>query len=114
MTANSLPKRCLLITFSNSIDTDLTDIISCLIWIQCVCCSNDIPEGIFLKKLILKKMTDTKLEDLKVLRRSPDLFNYVEIGQGQLQLIIKHILFYHIWGLQPFWSSDLILHQTAQ
>ena len=20
--------------------------------------------------------------------------------------IIKHILFYHIWGLQPFWSSD--------
>ena len=42
-----------------------------------------------------------------VLRRSPDLFNYVEIGQGQLQLIIKHILFYHIRGLQPFWSSDL-------
>ena len=48
-----------------------------------------------------------QLEDLKVLRRSPDLFNYFEIGQGQLQLIIKHILFYHIWGLQPFWSSDL-------
>ena len=47
-----------------------------------------------------------KLEDLKVLRRSPDIFNYVKIGQGQLQLIIKHILFYHIWGLQPFWSSD--------
>ena len=43
-----------------------------------------------------------KLEDLKVLRRSPDLFNNVKIGQGQLQLIIKHILFYHIWGLQPF------------
>ena len=48
-----------------------------------------------------------KLEDLKALRRSPDLFNYVEIGQDQLQLIIKHILFYHIWGLQPFWLSDL-------
>ena len=47
-----------------------------------------------------------KLEDLKVLRRSPDIFNYVKKGQGQLQLIIKHILFYHIWGLQPFWSSD--------
>ena len=44
-----------------------------------------------------------KLEDLKVLRRSPDLLNYVKIGQGQLQLI----LFYHIWRLQPFWSSDL-------
>ena len=54
-----------------------------------------------------KKSADNKLEDLKVLRRSPDLFNYVEIGQGQLQLIIKHILFYHIWGLQPFWSSDI-------
>ena len=39
-----------------------------------------------------------KLEDLKVLRRSPDLFNNVKIGQGQLQLIIKHILFYHIYG----------------
>ena len=52
-------------------------------------------------------VTKIILEDLKVLRRSPDLFNYVKIGQGQLQLIIKHILFYHIWGLQPFWSSDL-------
>ena len=49
-----------------------------------------------------------KLEDLKVLRHSPDLFNHVKKGQGQLQgILIKHILFYHIWGLQPFWSSDL-------
>ena len=48
------------------------------------------------------------LEDLKVLRRSPDLFNNVKIGQGQLPLIlIKHFLFYHIWGLQPFRLSDL-------
>ena len=31
----------------------------------------------------------------------------VKIGQGQLRLIIKHILFYHICGLQPFWSRDL-------
>ena len=54
-----------------------------------------------------KESADDKLEDLKVLMRSPDLFNYVEIGQGQLQLIIKHIFFYHIWGLQPFLSSDL-------
>ena len=29
-----------------------------------------------------------KLEDLKVLRRSPDPLNYVKIGQGQLQLIM--------------------------
>ena len=32
-----------------------------------------------------------KLEDLKVLRRSPDLLNNVEIGQGQLQLIMEQI-----------------------
>ena len=44
----------------------------------------------------------TELEDLKVLRRSPDLLNNVKIGQ--LQLIMEQILFYHIWGLQPFWS----------
>ena len=44
-----------------------------------------------------------KLEDLKVLRLSPDLFNNVKIGQGHLQLtLIKHILLYHIWGLQSF------------
>ena len=48
-------------------------------------------------------MAPKKLEDLKVLRRSPDLLNNAKIGQGQLQLI----LFYHIWRLQPFWSSDL-------
>ena len=48
-----------------------------------------------------------KLEDLKVLRRSPDLLNNFETSQGQLQLIMKHILFYLIWGLQPFWSSNL-------
>ena len=49
----------------------------------------------------------TELEDLKVLRRSPDLLNNVKIGQGQLQLIMEQILFYYIWGLQTFWSSDL-------
>ena len=49
--------------------------------------------------------TYNKLEDLKVLRRSPDLLNNVKIGQGQL--IMEQILFYHIWGLQTFWSSDL-------
>ena len=53
------------------------------------------------------KFKHQKLEDLKVLRRSPDLLNNVKIGQGQLQHIMKHILFYHILGLQPFCSSDL-------
>ena len=48
-----------------------------------------------------------KLEDLKVLMRSPDLLNNVKIGQGQLQLITEKILFYHMWGLQTFWSRDL-------
>ena len=47
-----------------------------------------------------------QLEDLKVLRRSPDLINNVKLVKV-LRLIIKHILLYHIWGLQPFWSSDL-------
>ena len=48
-----------------------------------------------------------KLEGLKVLRRLPDLLDNVKIDQGQLQLIMEQILFYHIWGLQTFWSSDL-------
>ena len=52
-------------------------------------------------------IVNTILEDLKVLRRSPDHLNNVKIVQGQLQLIKEQILFYHIWGLQPFWSSDL-------
>ena len=54
-----------------------------------------------------RKETNKQLEDLKVLRRSPDLLNNVKIDQGQLQLIMKQILFYHILGLQLFWSSDL-------
>ena len=44
-----------------------------------------------------------KLEDLKVLRRSPDLLNNVKIGQGQLQLIMEQILFLPY----TIWSSDL-------
>ena len=47
--------------------------------------------------------TSHKLEDLKVLRRSPDLLNNVKIGQGQLQHIMKQILFLPY----TFWSSDL-------
>ena len=64
---------------------------------------------VFIKYLIsvLLSTRITKLEDLKVLKRSPDLLNNVKIGQGQLQLIMEQILFYHIWGLQTFWSSDL-------
>ena len=45
---------------------------------------------------------NAQLEDLKVLRRSPDL-NNVKIGQGQLQLIMEQILFLPY----TFWSSDL-------
>ena len=54
-----------------------------------------------------------KLEDLKILRRSLHLFNNVKIGQGQLRLIIKHILFSHIWGLQPFWSNENSIKQPS-
>ena len=36
----------------------------------------------------------TELEELTVLKRSPDLLYNVKIGQDQLQLIMKHILFY--------------------
>ena len=53
-------------------------------------------------RVTIKATTKRKLEDLKVLRRSPDLLNNVKIGQGQLQLIMEQILFYHIWGLQTF------------
>ena len=50
-------------------------------------------------------MSKERLEDLTVLKRSPDLLNNVKIGQDQLQLIMKHI--FVLWGLRPFWSSDL-------
>ena len=51
-------------------------------------------------------MTSLESFKLEVLRRSPDHLNNVKIVLGQLQLIMEEILFYHIWGLQPFWSSD--------
>ena len=35
-----------------------------------------------------------KLEDLTVLKRSPDLLNNIKIGQDQLQLTMLHISFY--------------------
>ena len=44
-------------------------------------------------------ITNFILEDLKVLRRSPDLLNNVKIGQGQLQLIMEQILFFTIYIL---------------
>ena len=47
----------------------------------------------------LKNNSKVKLEDLKVLRRSPDLLNNVKIGQGQLQLIREQILFDHVWPM---------------
>ena len=49
------------------------------------------------------KVVTIKLEDLKVLWRSPDLLNNVKIGQGQLQLLMEQILFLPY----TFWSSDL-------
>ena len=47
----------------------------------------------------MKKKKQKKLEDLKVLGRSPDLLNNFKTGQGQVQLIMKRILFYHNMGV---------------
>ena len=51
--------------------------------------------SLYFKKSYISKASKgkVKLEDLKVLRRSPDLHNNVKIGQGQLQLIMEQILF---------------------
>ena len=46
------------------------------------------------KNVFYSKTPSYKLEDLTVLKRSPDLLNNVKIGQDQLRLIMKHILFY--------------------
>ena len=43
---------------------------------------------------MITKKFNQKLEDLMVLKRSPDLLNNVKIGQDQLKLIMKHNLFY--------------------
>ena len=61
-------------------------------------------ECLFPKCLFPKCLLFKKLEDLKVLRRSPDLLNNVKICQGQLQLIMEQILFL---PYTTFWSSDL-------
>ena len=55
------------------------------------------------QKIVIFMLKMNKLEDLKVLRRSPDLLNNVKIGQGQLQPIMEQILFLPY----TFWSSDL-------
>ena len=54
-----------------------------------------------------------KLEDLKVLMRSPDLLNNFKTGQGQLQLIMKHILFKHIWGCSHFGPVTKTIKQPS-
>ena len=38
-------------------------------------------------------MDNSELEDLTVRKRSPDHLNNVKIGQDQLQLTMKHVLF---------------------
>ena len=50
-----------------------------------------------------------KLEDMKVLNRSPDLLNYGKTGNGQLRLIIQTYFFYPIWAWWPFWSSIIFI-----
>ena len=62
-------------------------------------CLQRLPADDMSSKVLMQK----ELEDLKVLRRSPDLFNNVKTGQGLLQLIMEQILFLPY----TFWSSDL-------
>ena len=75
--------------------------------VQIMCIFTLQAPSIICSRLQFKILLLFQLEDLKVLRRSPEPLNNVKIGQGQLQLIMKQILFYHILGSQPFWSSDL-------
>ena len=46
-----------------------------------------------------------KLEDLTVLKRSPDLLNNVKIGQDQLRLIMKQISFYVAVAISVKWPK---------
>ena len=61
--------------------------------------------GIVVFGLFLSFPHQLKTRGPEVLKRSPDLLYNIKICQ--LQLIMKHILIYHIVGLQPFWSCDL-------
>ena len=47
-----------------------------------------------------------KLEDLKVLRRSPDLFDNVKMSRSNTAYNKTYFVLPYL-GLQPFWSSDL-------
>ena len=48
-----------------------------------------------------------KLEDLTVLKRSPDLLNNVKIGQDQLRLIMKPISFYVAVAISVKWPKTI-------
>ena len=45
------------------------------------------------------KSNNRNLEDLKVLKRSPDLLNHVKIGKGQLRLIIETYFVFQYIGV---------------
>ena len=67
------------------------------------------------KQIKQLQSNNKQLEDLKVLRRSPDLFYHVKIGQCQLQgILIKHKFLLPYMGVAVIWSSYLKLHQTPQ
>ena len=58
------------------------------------CSSANTSLYVFLAYQVLNQgPSSLKLEDLMVLKRSPDLLNNVKIGQDQLQLIMKYICF---------------------
>ena len=112
-----------------------------LLWIQPFWHADSIFEGIlrygsFWKKII-RRQKSMKLEDLKVLKRSPDLLNNVKIGHGQhkayfvlpdmgmVAILVKwpkYIYIYDFWKyigiytfsninllwIKPFWRADCI------
>ena len=47
-----------------------------------------VSQNVHSKYLRIAAIQGAKLEDLKVLRRSPDLLNNVKIVEGQLQLFV--------------------------
>ena len=59
-------------------------------------CLHSLCWGVSLKQRVtcvtISNKGNVVLEDLKVLRRSPDLLNNVKIGQGQLQPIMEQNL----------------------
>ena len=120
---SGIPSECQMVWIKCLLNCLDLDVLSVLIWVQTVCKAylyidkelnkstyqsyNHVTMHFVYHKFYFSVVSAggfSTLEDLRVLRRSPDLLNNVKIGQGQLQLIMEQILFLPY----TFWSSDLI------